>query len=44
MPAVKVGPLDAHELVAFTIDPTAVELGEDGEGPYVVMRKRKDDD
>jgi hypothetical protein len=29
------------ELVPFTLDPTAVEVGEDSEGPYVVMRKHK---
>ena len=30
------------ELVAFTVDPTAIDLGFEGsEGPYVVMRKRK---
>lgn len=30
------------EMVAFTVDPTAIDLGFEGnEGPYVVMRKRK---
>lgn len=29
------------ELVAFTLDPAAADVGEDGDGPYVVIRKRK---